>query len=135
MMPRLVESAAAMCKVHPQLHFIVNFYDSDPTPFAADALVRQHSRNSSCVEGTHVAGMKTVFWKRVITPELMQGALWASFMENIIEDSYSAIGFMDQIFGLEPVWQSPTLIESRPAFKKAMARHVNFQDVVGNTRD
>ena len=72
LMPRLVESAAAMCKVHPQLHFIVNFYDSDPTPFDADALVRQHSRNSSCVEGTHVAGMKTVFWKRVITPELIR---------------------------------------------------------------
>jgi hypothetical protein len=72
LMPRLVESAAAMCQVHPQLHFIVNFYDSDPTPFDADALVRQHSRNSSCVEGTHVAGMKTVFWKRVITPDLLR---------------------------------------------------------------
>ena len=71
----------------------------------------------------------------VINPELMQGALWASFMENMIEDSYSAIGFMDQIFGLEPVWQSPTRIESRPAFKKAMARHVNFQDVAGHSRD
>ncbi|MES2979989.1 MAG: hypothetical protein V4731_16320 [Pseudomonadota bacterium] len=56
----------------------------------------------------------------VIAPELMQGRPWASFLENVREDSSTAIGFVDQLSGLEPVWQYPTLIESRPAVKKAM---------------
>ena len=70
-MPQLVQSAAAMCNTYPQLHFIVNYYDSRlPASFDANAMVRHHagSANSARLEGTRVAGMKTVFWKRVLTP-------------------------------------------------------------------
>lgn len=60
-----------MCDTYPQLRFIVNFYDQIlPVAFNASALVRTHT-NHSAVEGMHVPGMKTVFWKRVLTRELL----------------------------------------------------------------
>ncbi len=51
-----------------------------------------------------------------------KGPYWSSFLENVTEDSKTAIAFLDQMCGLQPVWQSPSLIESRPAMQRALAR-------------
>lgn len=63
----------------------------------------------------------------VIEPALMQGKPWASLLENLNEDSSTAIGFADQLCGLDPAWQCPTLIKSRPAFRKAMNKGTTAQ--------
>ena len=71
-LPRLLRSAAAMCDHYPQLHFLVNFYDPPQRQFDATALVREHTPGGSAVEATRVSGMKTLFWKRVLTPEFLR---------------------------------------------------------------
>ncbi|RYX93546.1 MAG: hypothetical protein EOO28_18280 [Comamonadaceae bacterium] len=55
-------------------------------------------------------------------PASASEAWMSSYLENTHEDSSIAICFLDQMTGLEPVWRGPTLIESRPAVKKALAR-------------
>lgn len=49
------------------------------------------------------------------------GPRWDSFLENIAEDSSNATCFFDQMTGLQPAWQSRSLIEHRPAMQKALA--------------
>lgn len=51
----------------------------------------------------------------------LAGPRWDSFLENIAEDSSTVIGFLDQMTGLQPAWQSRSLIEHRPAMQKALA--------------
>ena len=69
-MPSLVNSAAQLCDLYPQVHFIVNLFDAERVDAAA--LVRLNSGNHSRVEGVWVHGMKTLFWKRTLTPELIR---------------------------------------------------------------
>jgi hypothetical protein len=52
----------------------------------------------------------------------ISGRRWASFLENIAEDASSAGCFLDQMTGLEPTWQSRSLIEHRPAMRRALAQ-------------
>ena len=52
----------------------------------------------------------------------MAGAHWASFRENVAEDATTAIAFLDQWCGLQPDWQTPSLIGSRPAMRQALDR-------------
>ena len=63
----------------------------------------------------------------MLDAEFVSGPRWASYLENVREDSSTAIGFLDQMSGLQPIWHSPTLVEARPAMKKALAR----QDAAG----
>ena len=49
------------------------------------------------------------------------GPRWDSFLENIAEDSSNATCFLDQMTGLQPAWQSRSLIEHRPAMQKVLA--------------
>ena len=51
----------ALCNVFPQLRVVVNIFDGEP-PRAA-----QYNASSS-IELTFVAGLKSIFWKRVLTP-------------------------------------------------------------------
>lgn len=44
-----------------------------------------------------------------------------SYLENACQQPTTAICYLDQIAGLEPVWQTPTLISERPAMRAAMA--------------
>ncbi|RZJ20231.1 MAG: hypothetical protein EOO54_13680 [Haliea sp.] len=57
-----------------------------------------------------------------VDPAFSSDAWVASFLENAQEDATSAIAFLDQMTGLEPAWRVPSLIESRPAMQKALAR-------------
>jgi hypothetical protein len=51
----------------------------------------------------------------------LSGPRWDSFLENVAEDTSNAICFLDQMTGLQPAWQSRSLIEHRPAMQKALA--------------
>ncbi|MDP3799676.1 MAG: hypothetical protein Q8R06_21435 [Polaromonas sp.] len=51
----------------------------------------------------------------------LTGPRWDSFLENVAEDASNAICFLDQMTGLQPAWQSCSLIEHRPAMQKALA--------------
>jgi hypothetical protein len=51
----------------------------------------------------------------------LTGPRWDSFLENVAEDASNAICFLDQMTGLQPAWQSRSLIEHRPAMQKALA--------------
>jgi hypothetical protein len=51
----------------------------------------------------------------------LAGPRWDSFLENVAEDASNAICFLDQMTGLQPAWQSRSLIEHRPAMQKALA--------------
>ena len=51
----------------------------------------------------------------------LSGPRWHSFLENVAEDASNAICFLDQMTGLQPAWQSRSLIEHRPAMQKALA--------------
>jgi hypothetical protein len=50
----------------------------------------------------------------------LAGPRWDSFLENVAEDASNAICFLDQMTGLQPAWQSRSLIEHRPAMQKAL---------------
>ncbi|WP_411884110.1 hypothetical protein [Polaromonas sp. YR568] len=51
----------------------------------------------------------------------LRGPRWASYVENVAEDASTAPCFLDQMTGLQPAWQSRSLIEHRPAMQKALA--------------
>jgi hypothetical protein len=51
----------------------------------------------------------------------LDGPRWASYVENVAEDASTAPCFLDQMTGLQPAWQSRSLIEHRPAMQKALA--------------
>jgi hypothetical protein len=51
----------------------------------------------------------------------LTGPRWASYVENVAEDASTAPCFLDQMTGLQPAWQSRSLIEHRPAMQKALA--------------
>ncbi|SFU59941.1 hypothetical protein SAMN05216350_10344 [Polaromonas sp. YR568] len=51
----------------------------------------------------------------------LAGPRWASYVENVTEDASNATCFLDQMTGLQPAWQSRSLIEHRPAMQKALA--------------
>lgn len=46
---------------------------------------------------------------------------WNSYLENVAQDPAMAICYLDRMTGLEPVWDTPTLIGARPAMRAAMA--------------
>lgn len=52
-----------------------------------------------------------------------QSARWLSFVENVAEDPYTAVAFLDFFTHREPVWQFPTLLIDRPPFQRALEQH------------
>ena len=50
-----------------------------------------------------------------LDPDLPQ--YWPSYLENAAQDPTSAIGFLDKMTGLAPVWHAPGLIDARPALQ------------------
>lgn len=46
---------------------------------------------------------------------------WNSYLENVAQDPALAICYLDQMTGLEPMWNTPTLISERPALRAALA--------------
>lgn len=47
---------------------------------------------------------------------------WDSFHENVREDTFSSVSFLDLFLGLEPVWANPMTAGNRPAMKLAYAK-------------
>lgn len=75
----LVGALVALCDTYPQLEMLVNLFDAAPGPSGgAAALVAGLAGNHSRVGGTGVPGMKTLFWKQVLTPARTRGlrAVW-----------------------------------------------------------
>lgn len=56
----LAPALLALCDVFPQLRVVVNIFDG--------AQPRAAQYNSSSIELTFVTGLKSIFWKRVLTP-------------------------------------------------------------------
>ena len=70
------------------------------------------------LQALHVAAGHARF---TLNEATVTGPRWASFLENVAEDASTATCFLDQMTGLEPIWQSRSLIEHRPAMQTAMA--------------
>lgn len=51
-----------------------------------------------------------------------QSVHWLSFIENVAENPYTAVAFLDFFTHKEPVWQFPTLLIDRPPFQRALDR-------------
>jgi hypothetical protein len=56
----------------------------------------------------------------VLDPETP--TFWNSYLENAAQDPATAICFLDQMTGLEPVWPSPHLISARPGMQATVIR-------------
>lgn len=54
-------------------------------------------------------------------PDARLPQYWDSYLENAAQEPATAVCFLDRISGLEPVWQTPTLLDGRPAMRSAMA--------------
>ncbi len=54
------------------------------------------------------------------TPDAGLPQYWDSLLENAAQEPATAVCFLDRIAGLEPVWQTPTLLGERPAMRSAM---------------
>lgn len=66
--PSLVGACEAMVRAYPQLSIDVNFFDANPPIVDAAALVQKYTNNHPRVHGYALPGMKTLFWKRHLTP-------------------------------------------------------------------
>ena len=60
----LAPALLALCDVFPRLHVVVNIFDG--------AQPRAAQYNSSSIELTFVTGLKSIFWKRVLTPAALR---------------------------------------------------------------
>jgi len=69
-MPDLLSSAVDLVEVYPHLSFLVNFFDAGVVPISK--LLQEHTGHNPLVEGVQVPGMKTLFWKRVLTPLMLR---------------------------------------------------------------
>jgi hypothetical protein len=49
-------------------------------------------------------------------------ARWASYVENVTEDSITAVSYLDLFTGREPEWRFPGMIDQRPLFRQALTR-------------
>ena len=78
--PSLVGACAALVHAYPQLKILVNFFDTAPPVTEPAALARKYAGGSDRVEGYAVGGMKTLFWKRVLTPSRTRDVevVWSS---------------------------------------------------------
>lgn len=54
-----------------------------------------------------------------LRPDPGTAASWASYLENAAQDPATAIGYLDQMCGLEPQWTAPAQIDARPALQRA----------------
>ena len=58
-------SLGQLCDHYPQLHVVVNFFDREVLTQAQMRQALPHPQ----LEGSSIPGMKTLFWRRVLTPE------------------------------------------------------------------
>lgn len=94
-------------------------------------LALQDSRNTDQSDGaatliTHlVLRLLQALRLQVGAPALLIDPLlpqyWNSYLENVAQDPATAICYLDRMTGLEPVWDTPTLIGARPAMRAASA--------------
>ena len=73
MLPQMVYSLVSLCRAYPQLEVVLNHFDDEVPPS-----LRQHATvpqpltaEMPRIKTTHVPGMKTLFWRVVLTPEFV----------------------------------------------------------------
>ena len=88
----LVGSLTALCDNYPQLSILVNFFDAKEVP--AQAIMRQLTGNHSRLGATWVPGMKTLFWKLHLTPEITKDLelVWVFDCDIAIHPSVFPLG-------------------------------------------
>jgi hypothetical protein len=73
-LPQILSSLHALCGVYSSLNAIINLFDAQE-PAAVSATLRQSTVwLPDRYELTWVPGMKTIFWKRILTPERTRAA-------------------------------------------------------------
>lgn len=58
-----------------------------------------------------------------LIPSAGEPRLWLSFRENMSEDSWNAVAFLDLLVGNEPNWTMPQVAAERPALRRAAQAH------------
>ena len=96
--PSLIAACAAMCRTYPQLAMLVNFFDVPAVPDPS-AIVRSYSGGVDRVEGSSIPGMKTLMWKRLLTPERTRHleALWLFDADIAVHPAAFPLGGADKI--------------------------------------
>ena len=87
----LIKTLGLLCDSYPLLSAIVNFFDERQLSHdELRALVQQHAR----IEGTNIPGMKTLFWRRVLTPERVRSAalVWVFDCDIAVHPSVFPLG-------------------------------------------
>ena len=75
----------------PLLHVFVNFFDERKlNRDQLRTLVQRHTQ----IEGTNIPGMKTLFWRRVLTPDRVQSAalVWVFDCDIAVHPSVFPLG-------------------------------------------
>ena len=68
-LPSILYSLHALCKTYPQLTVIVNHFDDTPPPSRRGTeLIPQQLASEPRIATTWVPGMRSLFWKLVLTP-------------------------------------------------------------------
>ena len=69
---QVLRNTLSMCDHYRQLHFLVNFFDAGALDPAATSRRLLGGQAHARVVAVQVPGMKTLFWKRSITPALLR---------------------------------------------------------------
>lgn len=96
---------------------------------AADAPAGAVGATSSVRAGTLITSLALTLLQALrlqlgapaLRPDPGTAASWASYLENAAQDPSTAIGYLDQMCGLEPQWTAPAQIDARPALQHAGA--------------
>ena len=73
MLPQMVYSLVSLCRAYPQLEVVLNHFDDEvPRRLQRQATVPQPlNAEMPRIKTTRVPGMKTLFWRVVLTPEFV----------------------------------------------------------------
>lgn len=87
----LLHSVGALCDAYPLLRVIVNFFDAKPL---GQEQLLQAVMHHPQLEGTSVPGMKTLFWKRILTPERVAAfsLVWVFDCDIVVHPSLFPLG-------------------------------------------
>ncbi|KAL1504936.1 hypothetical protein AB1Y20_008703 [Prymnesium parvum] len=88
----LVGSIGQLCDAYPQLHVIVNFFDAPPRSAEQLRVAVHHPQ----MEATSVPGMKTLFWRRILTPERVRSfsLVWVFDCDIAVHPSIFPLGIL-----------------------------------------
>ena len=73
-LPQILRSLHELCAFYSALHAVINLFDEQEPTHTIQTLKQSSTWLPDRYEVTWVAGMKTLFWKRILTPERTRAA-------------------------------------------------------------